>query len=138
MKHIWDAEELATQWRLSFEEMQLLQSKTARNHLPLVAQLKYYRYAGRFPGVASDITPTVLPYLADQVGADVNHIKAYEWSGRTGTRHRREILHWISGRCMRTDIVTRMTICREILIRTGKITIRTWVVLRTLSNLPTI
>ena len=48
MKHIWDVEELATHWSLSFEEMQLLKSKPARNHLPLVVQLKYYQYTGRF------------------------------------------------------------------------------------------
>ncbi len=98
MKHIWDVEELATHWSLSFEEMQLLKSKPARNHLPLVAQLKYYQYAGRFPGAASDIPPTVHHYLADQVDADVNQIKAYDWSGRTGTRHRREVLQFLGVR----------------------------------------
>ena len=98
MKHIRDVEELATHWSLSFEEMQLLESKPARNHLPLVAQLKYYRYSGRFAGVASDIPSTVLHYLAYQVGADVNHIMVYDWSGRTGTRHRRAILHFLGVR----------------------------------------
>jgi TnpA family transposase len=98
MKHIWDVEELATHWSLSFEEMQLLKSKPARNHLPLVAQLKYYRYTGRFPGAVSDIPSTVLHYLADQVGADLDRVKAYDWSGRTGTRHRREILHFLGVR----------------------------------------
>lgn len=58
MKHIWDVEELATHWSLRFEEMQLLKSKPARNHLPLVAQLKYYRYTGRFPGAVGDIPLT--------------------------------------------------------------------------------
>ena len=48
MKHIWDVEVLYTHWSLSFEEMQLLKSKPARNHLPLVSQLEYYRYSGRY------------------------------------------------------------------------------------------
>lgn len=75
MKHIWDVEELATHWSLSFEEMQLLKSKPSRSHLPFVAQLKYYRYSGRFPGSAGDIPPTVIHYLADQVGADVDQVR---------------------------------------------------------------
>ena len=78
MKHIWDVEELATHWSPSFEEMQLLKSKPSRNHLPFVAQLKYYRYSGRFPGSAGDIPHTVIHYLADQVGADAR--SSMDWS----------------------------------------------------------
>ena len=37
MKHIWDLEELATHWSLSFEEMQLIKSKPARKHFQSVA-----------------------------------------------------------------------------------------------------
>lgn len=49
MKSIWDTEELANQWSLSFEEMQLLKSKPNRNHLAFVSQLKFYKNSGRFP-----------------------------------------------------------------------------------------
>ena len=98
MKHIWDVEELATHWSLSFEEMQLLKSKPARNHLPLVAQLKHYQYTGRFPGAVGDIPPRILHYLADRVDADVSQTKACDWSGRTGTdTGGRSSNFWVSG-----------------------------------------
>jgi hypothetical protein len=32
MKSIWDTEELANHWSLSFEEVQLLKSRPTRNH----------------------------------------------------------------------------------------------------------
>jgi hypothetical protein len=74
------------------------QIQTRSQSPALVAQLKYYRYSGRFPCSAGDIPPTILHYLANQVGADVDHIKAYDWSGRTGTRHRRGILQFLGVR----------------------------------------
>ena len=95
MKSIWDTEELANHWSLSFEEMQLLKSKPNRNHLAFVSQLKFYQNSGRFPSSAKDISPTVLHYLANQIEADVGHLHSYDWSGRTGSRHRREILDFI-------------------------------------------
>ena len=95
MKSIWDTEELASQWSLNFEEMQLLKSKPNRNHLAFVSQLKFYQNSGRFPSSAKDISPTVLHYLANQIEADVGHLHSYDWSGRTGSRHRREVLDFI-------------------------------------------
>ena len=95
MKSIWDTEELANQWSLNFEEMQLLKSKPNRNHLAFVSQLKFYKNSGRFPSSANDMSPTVLHYLASQLDADVGQIHSYTWSGRTSFRHRREILDFI-------------------------------------------
>jgi hypothetical protein len=95
MKSIWDTEELANHWSLRFEEMQLLKSKPNRNHLAFVSQLKFYQNSGRFPSSAKDISPTVLHYLANQIEADVGYLDSYDWSGRTGSRHRREILDFI-------------------------------------------
>ena len=69
MKSIWDIEELANHWSLSFEEMQLLKSMPNRNHLAFVSQLKFYQNSGRFPSSAKDISPTVLHYLANQTDA---------------------------------------------------------------------
>ena len=95
MKSIWDTEELANHWSLSFEEMQLLKSKPNRNHLAFVSQLKFYQNSGHFPSSTKDISPTVLHYLANQIEADVGHLHSYDWSGRTGARHRREIMDFI-------------------------------------------
>ena len=67
MKRIWDVEELAQCWSLSFEELELLKTKPARNHLGFIAQLKYYPLSGKFPQHPTDIPDIVLHYLADQL-----------------------------------------------------------------------
>lgn len=95
MKSIWDTEELANHWSLSFEEIQLLKSKPNRNHLAIVSQLKFYRNSGRFPSSAKDISPTVVHYLANQIDADAGDLDSYDWLSRTAFRHRREILDFI-------------------------------------------
>jgi len=92
MRRIWDVEELAQCWSLSFEELELLKTKPARSHLGFVAQLKYYPLSGKFPQHPSDIPDTVLHYLADQLEIDSSGLHEYDWSGRTGKRHRQEIL----------------------------------------------
>ena len=69
MKSIWDTEELANQWSLDFEEMQLLKSKPNRNHLAFVSQPKFYQNLGHFPSSTKDISPTVLYYLASRLEA---------------------------------------------------------------------
>jgi hypothetical protein len=43
MKRIWDAEELATCWSLTFDELQLLKTKPPRTHLGFAIQLKHYQ-----------------------------------------------------------------------------------------------
>ena len=80
MKSIWDTEELAILWSLSFEEMQLLKSKPNRNHLAFVSQLKFYQNSGRFPSSAKDISPTVLHYPANQIEADVGVLSHFSIS----------------------------------------------------------
>ncbi|WP_205080603.1 DUF4158 domain-containing protein [Photorhabdus luminescens] len=95
MKRIWDVDELAEHWSLKFEETQLLKTKPARNHLAFVAQLKYYQNTGRFPLSTNDIPETPLHYLADQLKITVDQTHEYDWLGRSGTRHRREILEFL-------------------------------------------
>ncbi|EKA4258483.1 DUF4158 domain-containing protein, partial [Escherichia coli] len=95
MKRIWDIDELAEHWSLRFDETRLLKTKPARNHLPFAVQLKFYQNTGRFPSTINEIPETPLHYLADQQEADVFSIQDYEWSGRTGARHRREILNFL-------------------------------------------
>lgn len=94
MKRIWNLDELAEHWSLKFEETQLLKTKPTRNHLAFVAQLKYYQNTGRFPLATNDIPETPLHYLADQLEITVDQIHEYDWLGRSGTRHRKEILEF--------------------------------------------
>ncbi|MES3628488.1 DUF4158 domain-containing protein [Citrobacter freundii] len=95
MKQIWDVDELAEHWSLKFEETRLLKTKPDRNHLPFAVQLKFYQNTGRFPSTINEIPETPLHYLADQLDVDVSGFRDYEWSGRTGARHRKEILNFL-------------------------------------------
>ncbi|MCE7732815.1 DUF4158 domain-containing protein [Vibrio campbellii] len=95
MKRIWSIDELAEHWSLKYEETQLLKSKPSRNHLAFVAQLKYYQNTGRFPLAINDLPETPLHYLAEQLETTVELLHEYDWRGRTGTRHRQEILKFL-------------------------------------------
>lgn len=95
MKRIWSIDELAEHWSLKYEETQLLKTKPSRNHLAFVAQLKYYQNTGRFPFSSTDLPETPLHYLAEQLEITVELLHEYSWRGRTGTRHRQEILEFL-------------------------------------------
>ena len=95
MKQLWDIDELAKHWSLTFEENQLLKTKPTRNHLAFVTQLKFYQNSGRFIRRTKDIPDTPLHYLADQLDTSVDQLNEHDWSTRTGARHRREILSFL-------------------------------------------
>lgn len=95
MKQIWNSEELSNHWSLSFDELEQLKTKPARNHLGFCVQLKFYNYTGSFPRKKSDISTTPLQYLAEQLNVTVEQLADYEWTGRTGKRHRQEILEFL-------------------------------------------
>lgn len=96
MKHIWDVEELAKQWSLTFEETQLLNTKPFKSRLGFIAQLKFYQNTGRFPRALNDLPNAPLNYLADQLEIKLDQsLYDYQWLGRTGTRHRQEIFEFL-------------------------------------------
>lgn len=95
MKRIWDADELATVWFLKHDELNLLKTKPARNHLGFVIQLKHYQLTGRFLNNRSGISDPPLQYLADQLDVEISDIQSYDFTGRTGKRHRAEILGFL-------------------------------------------
>lgn len=95
MKRLWDAQELAEHWSLSYKDLELLGTKPRRNHLGFCAQLKYYQNTGRFPERRSDIPDTPLHYLNDQLDSSVSDLDDYEWFGRSGRRHRLEIMTYL-------------------------------------------
>jgi hypothetical protein len=92
MKRIWDADELAAVWSLKHDELNLLKTKPARNHLGFVVQLKHYLLTGRFLHNRSDISDPPLQYLANQLNLQVSDIQSYDFTGRPGKRHHTEII----------------------------------------------
>lgn len=83
---------LAARWSLGFEDLALLDAKPAGTRLGFAAQLAIYRMAGRFARAASEFADAAIAYLAEQVGAAAADLADYDWLGRSGRRHRAEIL----------------------------------------------
>lgn len=101
MKRVWDIDELVNIWSLTYDELQLLKTKPPRNHLGFSVQLKCYQYTGRFIKHLDDIPEPPLSFLADQLDVPVTGIEDYDWAGRSGKRHRGEILSFLG--------ITRLT-----------------------------
>lgn len=91
-------EDLAGRWSLAFEDFALLNAKPAATRLGFAAQLLLYRTTGRFGRGASEFPDTVVAYLAEQIGASPAELEGYDWLGRSGRRHRAEILGYLGFR----------------------------------------
>src|SRR3954469_14949564 len=92
MQGLWSADELGEHWTLGPEELKLLAELTGAGKLGLAAQLAYWRQHGRFPNEEAELAPAVVGHLAAQVGVEADALEGYDWTGRTGHRHRRLIL----------------------------------------------
>ena len=83
---------LAARWSLGFEDLALLNAKPVGTRLGFAAQLLMYRTTGRFGLAASEFPGAAIAYLAEQIGATAADLAGYDWLGRSGRRHRAEIL----------------------------------------------
>lgn len=90
--------ELSERWSLGFDELLLLESKSPRTRLGFAAQLKMYRATGRFAQGPADFPTGAVVYLARQTGTAAADLDLYDWQGRTGCRHRAEILELLGVR----------------------------------------
>nr|EKU2876419.1 DUF4158 domain-containing protein [Enterobacter cloacae] len=61
----------------------------------MLFSLSFIRTPGVFLRQSMRSRKPPLHYLADQLDADVSGFRDYEWSGRTGARHRKEILNFL-------------------------------------------
>lgn len=86
------AEDLGEAWTLGPADMALIAGLPASGRLGLAAQLAHWRAHGRFPDDEADLSPAEVGRLAAELGVDAEALEAYDWSGRTGRRHRRLIL----------------------------------------------
>lgn len=92
MQRLWSGAELGEHWTLGPDDLALLAALPAGGRLGLAAQLAYWRQNGRFPDDEADLAPAVVGHLATQVGVHADVLEGYEWTGRTGRRHRRLVL----------------------------------------------
>ncbi len=90
---IWEVDgQWAARWSLGFEDLALLNAKLVTTRLGFAAQLMMYRTSGRFARAASEFPDAAITYLAEQIGAVAEDLADYDWLGRSGRRHRAEIL----------------------------------------------
>lgn len=92
MKQVWSVEELVEQWSFGAEDQELLVGKHVSGRLGFAAQLAFYRRHARFPSRLADFAPAVIAHLAEQLDIPEAALEGYEWDGRSGRRHRQEIL----------------------------------------------
>ena len=98
MKRLWSMEELDEQWSIRSGERDLLFRKERIGRLGFIAQLTFYRLFARFPEHRNEFAPCVIAHLAEHLGVESATLDEYEWSGRTGRRHRDTILEFLGVR----------------------------------------
>jgi TnpA family transposase len=59
--------------------------------LGFALMLKFFELEARFPSNASELPPTAVNYVAEQVDIDPEQLAGYDWSGRTIKYHRAQI-----------------------------------------------
>ena len=91
MQSLWSTEEVGEHWTLGAQDLAWLSGLPDAGKLGLAVQLMHWRRNGRFPDDEADLAPAVVRHLAAQIGVGVEVLEDYEWTGRTGRRHRRKI-----------------------------------------------
>jgi hypothetical protein len=92
MQSLWSTEAVGEDWTLGARDLAWLSGLADAGKLGLAVQFMYWRRNGRFPDDEADLAPAVVRHLAAQIGVGVEVLEDYEWTGRTGRRHRRLVL----------------------------------------------
>ncbi len=97
VKQVWTADELGEYWTLNHDEFAFVESRRGvGNRLGFALQLKHYQLYARFLNGDREVPADVTEYLVDQFGDGATSLDAYDWAGRSGRRHRQEILQFLS------------------------------------------
>jgi Domain of unknown function (DUF4158) len=98
MKRQWTRDELADQWTLAPNELELVGNKTGATRLGFAVLLKAFILEGRFPRQKHDVPGAVIVHVANQVNVPADLRPRYEWSGRTIEYHRAQIREFLGFR----------------------------------------
>ncbi len=88
MKRDWTVEELIDAFSLTADELVWVSGGADYNQLGLALLLKFFQREGRFPEDDREIPPTVVDYIAQQIGVPASRLDRYDWSGRSQRDHR--------------------------------------------------
>jgi TnpA family transposase len=91
MKRLWDPEELVEHWTLTADELALVGNKAGATRLGFSIMLKAFQYEGTFPAGVHDAPPSVVAFLAHQIGVPATVYREYDWHGRASKYHRAQI-----------------------------------------------
>jgi|GEM_PF-3582479 len=92
VKWHWSEDELETQWSLTVAELALLPGRTDSGRLGFAILLKFFQFQGFFPDNQKSIPHEIVAYLAQATNSALADLDVYDWDGRTGQRHRKQIL----------------------------------------------
>lgn len=95
MKWHWSEDELETQWSLTVAELALLPGRTDSGRLGCAILLKFFQFQGFFPDNQKSIPHEIAAYLAQATNSAPADLDVYDWGGRTGQRHRKQILSFL-------------------------------------------
>jgi hypothetical protein len=87
----WEPEELIEVWTLLEDDTAKLRNKSVANRLGFAMLLKFFEIEARFPEATKEVPTAAVSYVAQQVKVSAEEWAAYDWQGRTATRHRTEI-----------------------------------------------
>lgn len=91
MTREWQADELLAQWTLLPGDWPLVGNKHGPTRLGFAVLLKFFQSEGRFPRHPHEVPPSVVEYVAQQVGIAPEAWAKYDWHGRSIEYHRAQI-----------------------------------------------
>ena len=91
MTREWQVEELLAQWTLLPGDWPLVGNKHGPTRLGFAVLLKFFQSEGRFPRHPHEVPPSVVEYVAQQVGIAPEAWAKYDWHGRSIEYHRAQI-----------------------------------------------
>jgi TnpA family transposase len=109
MKQVWTADELGECWTLNDDELAFVENRRgAGNRLGIALQLKHYQLYAQFLNGDREVPADVAEYLLNQFGDGTTPLDDYDWTGRSGRRHRQEILQFLNVRDFDDEAETQL------------------------------
>jgi TnpA family transposase len=91
MNYKWNTDDIIEQFTLLAPEISFLGSNDPHNHLGKALLLKFFQNESRFPEDLTEIHPSIVKYVAQQLDLPHEVIHKYDWNGSRLREHRRDI-----------------------------------------------
>lgn len=93
--------DLAGAWSLSFSDIEFVNTKPLVARVGVAVQLKFFTAQGFFADTADNVPDDAVGYVVEQLGVGGADLSGYDFAGRSGRRHRTEILRYLGFRRMK-------------------------------------